>query len=167
MIVDREQLEATKMPELKQLIVQMKGDPSQPGETKSSLIERILFESAKEPQPEKDSISDGIRGPAQVVTCSVEDVKKAVANFTFRGMKFFHNPEDNTWLFRVQIKSSSIRDTNSGTIQVIERWRDDSGTMNQPLSTIKRCASILMQNAPRAESAAPQHNPAAQYTEVA
>ena len=175
MIASRAELEATKMSNLKQLVVQIGGERSLPAESKANLIDRILFEMSKQPtsplekmeqaQKENDSIQPNKTDATH--HCTIEEVIKAVNPFILRGMKVFYNDGDDTWLFRVQIKSSSVRDTNTGNVSVIERWRDDSGTMKQPLATIKRCASILMQNAPASTAPVPVHNPAANYQQMA
>ena len=172
MILNRAELEAMKMQDLKKLAATLGYDPSLPSETKDKLIARMLLESAKEPEQEavKADLGDEApveaAAPAPVGMCTIEEVVKAVNPYILRGMKVYHNAADNTWLFRVKIKPSTIRDTNSGQVVTIERWRDDSGTLKQPLATIKRCASILMQNAPSASAAVPTRNPAASYQEV-
>lgn len=175
MIVSRDQLENTKMPDLKQLIVQLGGDSSAPNETKANLIDRILFETAKQPEkPLDEQIRDSVNKQQakkekeeEPTSCTMAQVIKAVNPYILRGMKVFYDKDSHSWLFRVKIKSGQVRDTNTGETQVINRWRDDSGTLNQPLKTIVRCASILMQNASQSKVLkAAEYDPTQHYEEV-
>lgn len=168
MIENRAQLEGMKMVDLKHLALQMGTDPSQPSETKEALIERLLVVNSLQPEQEKKP-EDAPTEPEtpKAVFCTIKQVKDAVNPFILRGMKVFYDKETNCWLFRVKLKSYNIRDANTGEIRVVERWRDDSGTLNQPLATIRRCASVLMQGVSKPENAKPEFDPAASYETVA
>lgn len=165
MVLERKDLEAMKFPDLKRLASEMGANP-QPSETKEILIDRLLLLAAQEPLPKEPEQAKETTKPVSE-SCTIEQVKEAVGPFILRGMKVFYDKESNSWLFRVQIKSYTVRDTNSGEVRVMERWRDDSGTLNQPLSTIKRCASILMQNALQPAQVAKPFNPAERYEAIA
>jgi hypothetical protein len=165
MLFDRNQLESMKMPELKALAVEMGLTPSLPSETKDVLISRLMVEVAKEPETkhveEKEPM---VQQPTQ---CTIEEVRKAVGEFIMRGMKMYYSGDDKTWLFRVQLKSMAVRDSLTGETRMVERWRDDSGTLNQPLDTIVRCARVLMQNSPTPREIEPEKNVTAGYEAVA
>lgn len=168
MLYDKTQLEAMKMPELKHLALEMKLDPSNPSETKEMLINRLMIATATEPNAPEKPLDDQLEAkPSEKVTCTIEQVKAAVNPFILRGMKLFYDKDSQCWRFCVQLKSYTIRDSNTGETRLIERWRDDSGTLNQPLAVIKRCAQVLMQNAPTPQQVKPQFNPADGYEAVA
>jgi hypothetical protein len=149
MIVDRKDLEGKKMSELKQLIVVMGGDPSQPNELKDHLIDRIVLQSAIQPQQPVDSDihTDTPAEEKTYPTCTIDEVIRAVNPFILRGMKVFHDREGGTWLFRVRKRDQRYRDTNTGQMITTEVWAEDSGTLHQPLKNIRSCASTLMQGA--------------------
>lgn len=172
MLLEREQLEGMKMNDLKHLALEVGIDPSLPSETKDVLINRLLIHSAKEPLP--DTIDQNAKEMASTdakdgkpVGCSIQEVKTAVAPFIFRGMKLYHDAETSSWMMRVQLKSMVVRDSRTGESKMIERWRDDSGTLKQPIEVIKRCARILMQGAPTPEQIKPQFDPADHYEAIA
>lgn len=151
MIVERAELEAASKNDLKQTIIAVGGEPSPVGETKATLIDRILLEVAKQPndaeeapQIKKESYTpDGKPQPV----CSVEQVVKAVNEFILRGMKFYHDPECDSWLFHFDMPPVQVRDTNTGQIRIEPKFVQDSGTMKQPISVIRRCASGVMSRA--------------------
>lgn len=151
MIFDRTQLESQKMNELKHLILSIGGDPSQPNETKDQLIERILLVAAKQPEAEPGEKDDMAKGIEQTPENSIEEVLKAVNPHILRGMKVYHDKDNNSWMFQLKLKPAMIRNSNTGEMTQVERHKHDSGTLNQPLVTIKRCADVLMQKAPRLE----------------
>ena len=163
MIMSRAELEATPMPQIRQLVNSL-NLPQSPTDTKEILITRLLNESAKQPEkPEEPTEPKDI----DQVECTMEQVKTAVNGFILRGMKVFYNKDEKTWLFRIQLKSQRIRDTNSGEIRVVESYRDDSGTLKQPLAAIKRCASVLMQGAPSPREVEAPRDPAKGFEKVA
>lgn len=166
MILSREELEPLKMAELRGIVASLELDPVQPNETKAEVIQRLLLEAAKEPETVMDVPAEEAENslPAQ---CTIEEVKKAVNPYILRGMKVFYDRKTNCWLFRVQLKSYAVRDTNTGETRLIERWRDDSGTLNQSLEVIKRCARVLMQGAPSPEFVKPQRSIPDSYESVA
>ncbi len=162
MLLERAQLEEMKMAELRVLNAQSGGEPVLPHVTKEELINRMLLEVAKQPQStiaKKEPVSHPI--------CTIEEVIKAVNPYILRGMKVFHDKESNCWLFRVQLKGIRLRDSNTGEIRTVDQWRDDSGTLNQSLNTIKRCADLLMQGVTGARQVEKPFNPNDRYTAVA
>lgn len=153
--VDRLSLEAAKLPQLKNLIVTMGGEPSQPSEKKDQLIDRILFEAAKEPRPvtqeaEKDTPLPELP-KATPGACTIEQVLEAVNPYILRGLKVYYmaatETDKESWLFQVEGRSYRVRDTNTGEWKQVKRMLEDSGTLHQPLSVIKRCAGALMARA--------------------
>lgn len=145
MIFTRKDLQSMKMAELKNLYAQQYGGASLNTDTKESLIDKVLFESAKQRnEPEKNTPQAAQQ--QERVEQSINDVLTAVNAQILKGMKVYHSAQDKTWLFVVKLKSGAIRDTNTGEVRIIERERIDSGTLKQPMKTIKRCAQILTQN---------------------
>lgn len=152
MILEKSDLETMKMAELRNLMGTI-GGSSEAGESKEALINRILLQAAKQPDADPPADEDPrLPKNTKVIEShevTLEQLKTAIQPYILRGMKFFYNANEKTWLFRIKLKAYQIRDTNSGETRLQERWRDDSGTMKQPITTIIRCASLLMQNAPR------------------
>lgn len=168
MLLERDQLESMKMHELKGLAAEIGAEPSQPSETKESLINRLMLEAAKQPNPKEETLDEEQqKEPVNAPSCSMDEVKRACSAYILRGMKLYHDQKHNSWLMRVQLKSAMVRDSLTGERKMIERWRDDSGTLAQPLEVIKRCGHILMQNAPVPEQTQPKRSIADSYEAVA
>lgn len=164
MIVNRDQLEAMKMPELKQLALQEGLDASPFGERKETLIDRIMLKAAQEPindkNPNEQHYDDDPKPQADeqepqrpaadydVNAVPIEEIRKACAGYILRGMKLFYNDDDKTWQMRVRLRDRVVRDSRDGTTKIYENWKEDSGTCRQPLEVIKRQARILMQGVP-------------------
>lgn len=166
MLIERSQLESRKMSELRVLMAEMGGEPSQPTETKEMLIDRLLLQSAKQPESNNPEIEAKIEDK-KAESCTIDQVIKAVNPYILRGMKVFHDKESNSWLFRIQMKSTRVRDANTGEMRLVDVWRDDSGTLFQSIAIIKRCANVLMQGAPNKSEIEKPFNPADSYTAVA
>lgn len=152
-VLEREELVALKMPELRSLMQSIGGSVDQ-SETKESLINRLLLQSAQQPRDEEDDNNEDKEGTelrvrVEAPTVTPEQLKKAVGRFVLRGMEVYHNAKDLTWLFRVKLRPHILRNTNTGAIQQLERWANDSGTLRQPIETIVMCAAKLMQQAPK------------------
>lgn len=150
MIVERAELEAASKNQLKQVIVTVGGEPSPIGETKAELVDRILLEAAKqpnEPMPEieKKLTPDGKPQPSN----TIEQVTTALNDYVLRGMKIYHDPENETWLFHYDMPPIQLRDTNSGQIRMEPKFVQDSGTLKQPMMVIRRCAMAVMSRAVR------------------
>jgi hypothetical protein len=184
MMIDRDTIQGYKMHQLKHLIVAMGGEPSPNNEKRADLETRILLESAKEapprptvaddsPQQDDDAPMPSLEPKAEdhEETCTMQQVMEAVNPFILRGLKVYHYVDEDTkkesWLFRIKLKSIRVRDTNTGEWAEQERWGEDSGTVNQPLSVIKRCATRLMQKAPRPGEVRRDNKPSDKYSEVA
>lgn len=164
MLLERSQLEGMKLGDLKRLTHEIAIEPSLPTETKEALINRLLVASAMEAKPENPT--EEKKEPAKA-SCTIDQVKLALNPYILRGMKLFYDADSKSWLIRIQLKSHVVRDSNTGETRVIERWRDDSGTLNQPIEVIKRCARVLMQGAPTPEQVKPVFNPSDSYESVA
>ena len=152
MILERATLEQAKMPELRQLMATMGGSVAAT-ESKADVIDRLLLLAAKQPAPAKteDEEEDDEKKPAPNTT--IEQVKEVCAGYVLLGMKIYHDVEGNTFMFRVRGKDTIVRDTNTGARTLVETWKEDSGTLRQPIATIRRCAAILMQNVKGPEKA--------------
>ena len=166
MMFDKSELEGMKMGDLYQIAADMKVEMAQ-GMSKADLVSRIILKTTM-PEPEKPIETPITEAkPVAKVHTSIETLKQAVNAFTLRGMELFHRAEDDTWFMRVKVKPIRVRDTNTGEVVTIERWREDSGTMNQPIETIRRCARVLMSNAPAPRELEPQRGIAQGYEAVA
>jgi hypothetical protein len=166
MIADRAQLEAMKMPELKAVMHNM-GGSSGPQETKAELIDRILLAAAQQPVAEKKKQDDNDPTVKKVPHNTIEDVKKAVGKYILLGMKVYLDKDSDSWLFRVRLKDGMVKDTRTNQYTSFERWGEDSGTLNQPLSVIVKCASVLMQRLPKSDAARKKFNAEQKYDEIA
>ena len=173
--VDRPTLEVAKLPELKNLIVTMGGEPSQPSEKKDQLIDRILFEAAKEPRPVTQESEKDIPLPelpkSTPGAVSIEQVLEAVNPYILRGLKVYYmaatETDKESWFFQVEGRSYRVRDTNTGEWKNVKRMLEDSGTLHQPLNTIKRCAGALMARAVPQAKQEEERKPSDKYIAVA
>lgn len=168
MILERNELESMKTEDLKKLAVEIQVELT-PQDSRKEIINRLIVKSAEEIQDQPQTPIEDVTQPKQtnVSITPIEDVKTALNPFILRGMKLYHNGQDNTWLIRIKMKPMMVRDTNTGESKMIERWRDDSGTLFQPIEAIKRCARVLMSNAPTAREVEPQRDAAKGYDAVA
>lgn len=155
MILERENLEAMTTKQLFALSYEVGCVIDNPMAPKDTIIAQLLVHSAQEPAS-IDASRNALEGHTKAkqafpVAVTIEQLKDALNPFILKGMKLFYNKDDATWLIRVRLKNIRIRDSLTGEERFIERYRDDSGTMNQPLETIRRCARVLMQGAPTAQ----------------
>lgn len=115
--LDRIALERKKMPELKSMIRQLGAD-SQPGETKESIINRILLfkppQKWGEDEPAKREVIDAL---------PTEEIMEVLSAHIERGLKV--EVIDGCW-------------------HMTYKGRTDSGTMAMQPWLMKRCADILM-----------------------
>lgn len=168
MLLERTQLENMKMAELRILNTNIGGDPVLPNVTKEELINRMLYDSAKQPKPlTQEEMTESKPEEKEVEHCTIEEVIKAVNPYILRGMKVYHDKDNDGWLFRVQMRNTRIRDANTGEVKLVEVWRDDSGTLKQPLVVIKRCANVLMQGVTVQAQMQKSVDPTSHYTAVA
>ncbi len=159
--MERTELESLKIHDIRSLAEHERIEFT-PNDNKEMLINKLLIaSSAVVIEPE---VAPVYKKPP---ICSIEQVKDALNPFILRGLKLYHNPDDQTWFMQVKIKPVWVRDTNTGEKRLVERTRDDSGTLHQPLETIRRCARVLMSNAPTLRETEPERNPANGYSEVA
>jgi len=171
MLFDRAQLEEMTRNQLITLAVEAKVDLGHPAEGKRHLIDRLMLHSATEipsldaPLPALEARTEA--NPNTGIQCTIEQVKEACAPFILRGMKIFYDDAEKSWLFRYKLKPVSVRDALTGESRMQERWREDSGTLYQPLETIKRCANVLMQRAPVLTTPEPEKTLPTTYQSVA
>jgi hypothetical protein len=158
MLLERDKLEELKMPELYALAHDLNVELGR-GESKEAVINRILISSVTTDVPDAPQTAleahTEAKTPAKV-HCTIEQVKDVCNSFILRGMELFHRQEDDSWLMRIRLKPMWVRDTNTGERKQIERWREDSGTLNQPIEAVRRCARVLMSNAPTPAEAEPE-----------
>lgn len=153
MILDRSELEPMKIAELRNLMLTL-GGSNEAGETKESLINRLILHGAKQGEDEKPEDGQPKVKTESSHQVTIEQLKKAVGRHILRGMKLFYNADEDTWLMRVRLRDQIVRDTNSGMAKAIQRWANDSGTMKMPIGVITMCAAKLMQNAPKPDEVA-------------
>jgi hypothetical protein len=160
--MERAQLELLKIYELRALASQTAGVEFTPSDTKESLITKLLVaDSMVKPETPVTEVK-----PVSHESCTIEDVKSGCNAFILRGLKLYHNQNDNTWLMQIKLKPTLVRDTNTGLTRYVDRYREDSGTLNQPLVTIVRCARVLMSNAPTPKEVEVEHDRSKQYEAV-
>jgi hypothetical protein len=166
MLLQREQLEDMNITQLKGLAYEIGMELDNPSEPKPSLINRLMVESAKEVPPvaPETPLADVEQRPAPL--CTIDEIKRAVNAEILKGMELFHNKDDQTWYMRIKIRPLTMRDSNTGEIKTIPRYRDDSGTLHQPLATIRLCARTLMSGISMVAETKPMADPAKHYESV-
>ena len=125
------------------------GFPNVNHESHKTLLEKVcvLFDAPKtEVLPALDNPKDD-NLPAPVNT--KEQIKIAIAAQTERGLQAWFNDDTQTWLFRAT--GASVRRFNRLTNQeeVTQNLLEDSGTYNQPLKIIVKCAESVCRILPK------------------
>ena len=165
--MERQELEDLNINQLRNLAATIPTIELQRGDSKETIVHKLLVDAATVKDTPNSQAEDRteMNTPAKVST-TIDAVKLALNPFILRGMKLYYKPEDSTWLMRIKLKPMTMRDTNTGEIKLLERWREDSGTLNQPLETIRRCARVLMSNAPTPKQLEPERDATRDMTAV-
>lgn len=137
-------LAAKHKDELRGLLVQ-KGASFSPSETKIQLLQRLReLNLAAQPGSDDRGQRTGIGkhnfSATETRLCSQEVVEKALKRFSDTGLAVHFSEDGQQWHMRRAMPPR--RDVHTGL--PVDVVREDSGSMFQPLATIKRCAEMLM-----------------------
>lgn len=138
MIFSADLLRTKSIPELRVMLVS-KGANWHPREKAETLITRIIQISATaQPGPKKEKEAD--KPKVRLEPNTQPDVLEAIKAYLARGLSVEFSDDGEGWHFKRELRGAFTEGSN----RITTVTREDSGSMRIPLSTIKRCADMLM-----------------------